>query len=93
MRFASNQLSGSLPTQLTTLFPAASSTWSSNCIANCSSLLTGCDLAERAALADLYVSMGGPYWTVSSGWMSSTHPCTWYGLSCLGGSLTTGPIV
>ena len=94
MKFASNQLSGSVPTQLTSIsFPAGSATWTSNCIVNCSSLLTGCDLVERSALTDFYIATSGPYWTVNSGWMTSTHPCTWYGVKCSGGSTTSGPVV
>ena len=93
MRFANNQLSGTVPTQLTGLFPASSATWSSNCVVNNSALLSGCDIVERSALTDLYTSTGGPYWTVSSGWMSSAHPCTWYGVGCAGGSTTSGPVV
>ena len=93
LRVGSNQLTGTVPLQLTTLFPVNSTTWASTCITNCNSTLAGCDLVERQALIDFYLSTGGPYWTLSSGWMSSTHPCTWYGVTCANGSTTSGPVV
>ena len=93
MSFAHNQLSGTVPSGVTSAFPAGSTTWSSNCIVNGSASLSGCDLVERAALIDLYMSTGGPSWTMSSGWMSGSHPCSWYGVGCLGGSTTSGPVV
>ena len=93
LRFGSNQLAGTVPSQLTTLFPPTAAAWSLNCITNSGALLSGCDLVERPALIDFYLSTGGPYWTLSSGWMSSTHPCTWYGVTCANGSTTSGPVV
>ena len=92
LRFGSNQLSGTVPAQLTS-FPSTSAAWSYSCITNSAVSSSGCDMAERQALIDFYLSTGGPYWTSSSGWMTATHPCTWYGLSCSGGSLTGGSIV
>ena len=93
LRFGNNQLSGTVPSQLTVVFPVNSTTWASTCITNCNATLAGCDLVERPSLIDFYLSTGGPYWTLSSGWMSSTHPCTWYGVGCSGRSTSAGPIV
>ena len=94
LRFASNQLIGSIPPQLAARFPANSGAWSSNCIVNASTSYLGCTLAERAALLDFYASTGGGSWVASSaGWMTSAHPCTWSGVRCQSGSSTTGPVV
>ena len=88
-----NQLTGTVPPELTSRWPTSSSTWSNNCLANTTTTLRGCDLPERPALVDFFVSTAGPTWLVSTGWMTSAHPCTWLGITCLGASLTSGPIV
>ena len=93
LRMGNNQLTGTVPSQLASVFPANSTAWASTCITNSSALLSGCDLVERPALIDFYLSTGGPYWTLSSGWMSSTHPCTWYGVGCSGRPTSTGPVM
>ena len=90
---SSNQLSGTVPSQLTTTFPPSSAAWSNNCIVNASTSLSGCGLVERPALIDFYTSTSGFNWPVSSGWLTAAHPCSWYGVGCLGGSSNTGPVV
>lgn len=38
--------------------------------------------AECTALDVLYYSTDGPNWTNSDGWLSTTTPCSWYGVEC-----------
>ena len=90
---SSNQFTGSVPAQLTSVFPPSSAVWSNNCIVNASTSLSGCDLVERSALIDFYVSTRGPNWAINSGWLTASHPCSWYGVGCLGGSSNAGPVV
>ena len=92
-RVAGNQLSGTVPPELTTSFPVNSTTWASNCIVNASTPRAGCDLPERDSLIDFYMSMGGPFWVTGNAWMAAPHPCAWIGVTCLGGSATSGPVV
>lgn len=44
---------------------------------------------ERAALMDLYTSTNGADWLERGGWGSAADPCTWHGLGCIGGNLTS----
>ena len=90
---SNNQLSGTVPSQLTSAFPTSTTTWSNNCIVNASTSQSGCDRVERPALLDFYLSTGGPYWPVNTGWLTAAHPCSWYGVGCLGGSTSSGPVV
>ena len=39
-------------------------------------------LAECKALLALYDSTNGPQWTVQTGWLQTTTPCSWHGVSC-----------
>ena len=41
--------------------------------------------AECTALVDFYNATGGPDWTNNSDWLTTTTPCSWYGLSCVNG--------
>ena len=93
LRLSNNQLLGTVPAQLTTTFPVMSMTWSGNCIVNATATLAGCDLAERSALLDFYTATHGGGWVVSTGWMTSAHPCSWYGVTCQAGSTIAGPVV
>ena len=93
INFSGNQLTGTVPASLTGVFPVNSSIWSSNCMVNTTTSVAGCDMNERPALIDLYVSTAGPGWTVNTGWLTTSHPCTWFGVTCYGGSTTTGPVV
>ena len=43
---------------------------------------------ECQALVTLYNETGGSDWKNSSGWLSDTTPCTWFGVMCNGGSVT-----
>ena len=91
----SNQLSGTLPSNVAPLYPVGSSSWAYNCITGCTNQFTGCDLSERTMLVDLFTSTNRSLagWTVATGWLSSAHPCTWFGVTCAAASLTTGPVV
>ena len=88
-----NQLTGTVPTQLATMYPVNSTSWSSTCMLNVSQPNAGCDLAERDALVDLYVSTGGLHWIAGSQWLTTSHPCAWFGVGCAGGSTANGPVV
>ncbi|MFC1661569.1 putative Ig domain-containing protein, partial [Gemmatimonadota bacterium] len=45
-------------------------------------------LAECQALVTLYGATNGPSWTSSTGWLATPTPCSWYGVTCTGGSVT-----
>ena len=55
----------------------------------------GCDgvvqipLSECLALESLYNSTAGPQWFERAGWLVTTTPCSWYGVTCQGGHVTT----
>lgn len=42
----------------------------------------GITAGELSALQDFYAATNGPSWTISTGWMSSADPCTWFGVTC-----------
>lgn len=48
-----------------------------------------CGLGDRAALASFYAATDGPGWRNSTGWNSAGDCCTWYGVSCAGGRVTS----
>jgi hypothetical protein len=41
-------------------------------------------LSEVNALRDLYEALGGPSWRMNDKWMSSSSPCEWFGIHCVG---------
>ena len=43
---------------------------------------------ECDALIALYDSTNGPGWTTRTGWSTPTDPCTWYGVTCTGSTVT-----
>jgi len=43
---------------------------------------------ECEALIDFYNGTGGPNWTDKSGWLVTNQPCSWFGVTCAGGSVT-----
>ena len=43
---------------------------------------------ECRALVTLYRATGGPNWDKQDGWLESTSPCTWFGITCAGGHVT-----
>lgn len=45
-------------------------------------------LSECQALETLYNSTAGPQWTDKSGWLVTTTPCSWYGVTCQSGHVT-----
>jgi Leucine-rich repeat (LRR) protein len=53
------------------------------------STVTQIPQSECQALVDLYNSTNGASWTVKSGWLATTTPCTnWYGIACSGSRVT-----
>lgn len=38
--------------------------------------------SECEALVAFYISTGGDNWTNNTGWLQTSTPCTWYGLTC-----------
>ena len=69
-----------------TTFPASSAAWSNTCLYNVTSRFLGCDIAERAALVDVYVSTRGNMWLTHTGWLTFTNPCNWIGVVCVANS-------
>ncbi|MDM8520113.1 clostripain-related cysteine peptidase [Anaerolineales bacterium HSG6] len=45
--------------------------------------------AECEALVVLYDSTDGDNWTDNTGWKITNTPCSWYGVSCSGGNVTS----
>ncbi len=56
----------------------------STCAAVSSITETECD-----GLVALYNSTGGASWTDNTGWLSDPDPCTWFGVTCTGGHVTS----
>lgn len=46
-------------------------------------------LAECQALEALYNSTAGAQWFDKTGWLVTTTPCSWYGVACQSGHVTT----
>jgi DNA-binding SARP family transcriptional activator len=44
--------------------------------------------SEYQALVTLYNQTGGPGWKDSSGWLSDSTPCSWFGVTCNKGTVT-----
>jgi Leucine-rich repeat (LRR) protein len=44
---------------------------------------------ECAALVALYNATDGPHWYERTGWLQTTTPCGWYGVSCVDGRVDT----
>ena len=88
VRLSGNQLSGTLPPAVAAVFPANGTVWSTTCISNATSQYLGCSLQERPALVELYTATiySPSGWNVSTGWLSSSHPCSWSGVTCTGQS-------
>jgi hypothetical protein len=40
------------------------------------------DPVQKAALMDLYASMGGPFWSYSANGWGGQDPCSWFGVFC-----------
>jgi hypothetical protein len=67
---------------------------------DCNSVV-GISVGECQALVALYNGTNGPGWTNSTGWLASSTPCAWYGVTCvpghvkvldLGGNGLQGPL-
>ena len=83
MSFSYNQLSGTVPSALSTAFPANASAWTSTCITGCTLPANNCSMRERPFLVELFAnsdtSLGG---STSSWFDQTTSPCSWKGVSC-----------
>jgi len=44
--------------------------------------------SECEALVDLYEGADGPNWINNDGWLATTTPCSWHGVTCSGGSVS-----
>ena len=51
--------------------------------------VTEIPLVECEALEAFYNSTNGPDWAHDSGWLFTNTPCSWYGVSCVGGHVTS----
>ena len=45
--------------------------------------------SECNALVAFYNSTGGAAWTKNAGWLDRATPCTWFGITCINGHVTT----
>lgn len=52
------------------------------------STATGLPQTECEALVALYTATGGDTWYTRTGWLQTTTPCTWYGVTCEAGRVT-----
>ena len=87
---SNTQLSGTLPTALAAAFPIASTSWSATCMTGgVVNPNPGCSLTEWPFLVDFFTATSGTSWTNFTNWMTSSHPCTWNGVSC---SSPLGPV-
>ena len=73
------------PTQTTTLTITPSPTVIP--VSGCE-LVTEIPIIECNALAALYHSTKGSSWANKTGWLITNTPCSWYGITCSGGSVT-----
>lgn len=48
---------------------------------------------ECQALVDLYNQTSGPGWTDRTGWLTTATPCTWYGVQCRAGHVSSLELV
>ncbi|MEM7129112.1 MAG: hypothetical protein AAF702_22460 [Chloroflexota bacterium] len=44
--------------------------------------------AECRALVALYNSTNGPNWLDKTGWLETSTPCSWFGITCIGNTVT-----
>ncbi|MEM7129106.1 MAG: YCF48-related protein [Chloroflexota bacterium] len=70
------------PTPTTTLTPTATATSTPLC-----NSISEIPLAECNALVALYNSTDGANWTNNDGWLQTTTPCNWYGITCQNGTV------
>ena len=59
-----------------------------DCFAGCA-LQGDIPLQECQTLQSLFNSSGGLSWTNSTGWLQNNSPCSWFGVACSGGSVST----
>ncbi len=61
--------------------------WTPSILADCTTQ-TEISQVECEALVDLYTSTNGAFWTDNTNWATDDFPCSWYGVTCTGSSLT-----
>jgi hypothetical protein len=54
---------------------------------------TNIPTTECQALVALYEATNGDTWTNNTGWTVTDQPCTWYGVTCTTGNITTVALV
>jgi len=63
-------------------------------VATISTLEFSCDQAaniptiECEALVTIYENTNGPSWLNTDGWLTSTTPCEWFGITCINGTIS-----
>lgn len=86
---SSSSSSSSSTTGSTNASTSSTSPTSGGCRVAGTLVTTIANAAECSALVDLFQSTKGASWTNKRGWNTATDPCGWYGITCLGGSLTS----
>ncbi|HET89416.1 MAG TPA: DUF11 domain-containing protein, partial [Chloroflexi bacterium] len=56
---------------------------------DCNTVTDGMPVAQCEALVALYNATDGENWTDNDGWLETTTPCSWYGVTCDGGGNVT----
>lgn len=51
--------------------------------------VVGISVAECQALVALYNSTDGPNWVDNTDWLQTNMPCTWFGVTCTGNTVTS----
>ncbi|HSH05628.1 MAG TPA: leucine-rich repeat domain-containing protein [Anaerolineae bacterium] len=51
--------------------------------------VVGATVDECQALLSIYGEMGGTAWITQTGWAQTNTPCSWYGVGCAGGRVTS----
>ncbi|RKZ41194.1 MAG: hypothetical protein DRR00_31850, partial [Candidatus Parabeggiatoa sp. nov. 3] len=93
INISNNHLTVSEPEQIAWLNNIQTSVWGSQTPCptpkfSCSDV-TEIPKTECEALVDLYNSTDGANWTNNSGWNETNTPCSWYGVECSDGHVTT----
>lgn len=79
-----NLLCGDIPSEVQALTAFVTTV----SIATGNSIGTPCPTQDFLGLSALYASTDGSTWSTNGEWMSTSHVCDWYGISCASGDAT-----